>query len=309
MREARARVLEAGDAVAQRLLGRRGEPGAAARDRPPPATAPTALASNAAPTRSSADSRSRPVSSPVASCTSSPPGGFGLDRSSPASPAPSRWRTRRARGVREQDGILRAHRRERGVDRIALDRGLRRTIPLLLVPAATADPLAGSCRASRLGHRGHDLVPAARRGEVENRQRVAEAHEVTVPFDEAGHGEPALELDDARRGPIQRAISASDPTTAISAPRIAIACASGRASSSGDDLAAAQHEIGGCRGARALSVSDQRDRAGDRDGYRSAEPDDRAWCRAAHGISSVGWASGRSGNYRQSSMAKIADRL
>ena len=101
-----------------------------------------------------------------------------------------------ARGVREQHGVLGARGGERRVHRVAFDRGPRRRRPLLLMPAATADPLTGGRRTRRRRDRGDDLVPAPRRGEVEHGQRVAEAHEVTMALDEAGNDQPAAELDE-----------------------------------------------------------------------------------------------------------------
>ncbi len=123
-REARARVLEAGDAVAQRLLAgeahleaqlaidlrRRCAPIALARARRPPD-----------PARSRAGD---PVSSPAASRTSSPPGGSALDRSSPAS-ASARALANAAwpQACVSRTGFSGLDGGERRVHRVAFDRG------------------------------------------------------------------------------------------------------------------------------------------------------------------------------------------
>ena len=103
-------------------------------------------------------------------------------------------------GMPQADRILRAGRRERGVQRHAIHVRLGRRSPLLLVPAAPGHPLTRRRLGGRVPDHPDDVVPAGGGGEVENHLRAAQAHVMPVPLDEAGNHQPAAELDDLRGG-------------------------------------------------------------------------------------------------------------
>ena len=105
-----------------------------------------------------------------------------------------------SRRVAEQHRVVRAHRRQRCVGRVALDRRIGWGVPLLLVPAAAPDPLPRLGFGRRLGDHGHDRVPVGGVVEVEDRLAVAQAHVVPVPLDEPGHDEAAAQLDNLGLG-------------------------------------------------------------------------------------------------------------
>src|SRR5690606_12173149 len=71
-------------------------------------------------------------------------------------------------------------------------------VPLLLMPAAPQDPRTrlglGRCRTDH----SHDVVPGTRLCKIEHHLRLPETHNMSVPFDEAGPGELAFEVDDLR---------------------------------------------------------------------------------------------------------------
>jgi hypothetical protein len=67
------------------------------------------------------------------------------------------------------------------------------------VPPVADDPFARPRGARGLGDARHDLVPRARRGEIELLLHLAEPREVPVSLDEAGNRQPPSEVDHARR--------------------------------------------------------------------------------------------------------------
>jgi hypothetical protein len=104
-----------------------------------------------------------------------------------------------AAGVGEHDRVRGRDLAQGVMERQALDVGHGRPVPLVLVPAPAADPFPGLGRPGRLGDEGHDLVPRAGLGQVEDGQGLAEAGEVAVALDEARDGERTAEVDDLRR--------------------------------------------------------------------------------------------------------------
>jgi hypothetical protein len=80
--------------------------------------------------------------------------------------------------------------------RKALDGRLRRTRPLLLVPAAPDDPLAGPRACHGVRHDLNDLVPAGGGQKIENEPGLADAGEMPVSLDETGHRELSAQLQD-----------------------------------------------------------------------------------------------------------------
>src|SRR5204863_5129967 len=80
----------------------------------------------------------------------------------------------------------------------ALDVGLGRFVPLLLVPAAPQDPGAGLRLLGRRGYHGHDLVPRPGAAEVQVHLGLAKAQEMSVPFDEARDSQMAAQIDHLR---------------------------------------------------------------------------------------------------------------
>ena len=103
-------------------------------------------------------------------------------------------------GVLEKHRIVRRYLAERVVNRKALDVGLGHRRPLLLMPAASANPLARFRVGGGVGHQRHDLAPARRRHQVDHHARLTEAHEVAVAFDEARHGREPTQIDDLSGG-------------------------------------------------------------------------------------------------------------
>ncbi len=102
-------------------------------------------------------------------------------------------------GVGEKDGVQRRDPGKALVDRQPLDRGLRRPVPLLLVPAPAENPVAGlGVSYGDLDH-GDDLVPVGGPGQVERHLGESEVGEVAVAFDESGNRQPAVQVDDLGR--------------------------------------------------------------------------------------------------------------
>ena len=101
-------------------------------------------------------------------------------------------------GAREDHGVVGRHGRERLVRGKAAhgSRGGRR--PLLLVPAASVDPLAGGPALDGSRDPRHHLGVARRPHEVDVEAREADAEEVRVRVLEAGNQRPALQVHDAR---------------------------------------------------------------------------------------------------------------
>jgi hypothetical protein len=106
--------------------------------------------------------------------------------------------------VDEQHRIVRGDGRERTVVRIAIAIGLRGDDPLLLMPAAADQPVAGRGALRGGGHQGDNLVPSTGRCEVHVHAQAAQCEKVAVPFDEAGEGGPAAEFNHPRPRADQR---------------------------------------------------------------------------------------------------------
>ncbi len=105
-----------------------------------------------------------------------------------------------AAGVLEDHRVVGRHLAERVVDGEALDVGLRHRGPLLLVPAASANPFARLGRGGGVGDELHDLVPTRDVHQVDDHARLAQAHEVAMPLDEAGHGGETAQVHDLGGG-------------------------------------------------------------------------------------------------------------
>ena len=106
-----------------------------------------------------------------------------------------------AAGVLEDDRVAGRGRAQGLVSGEAFHRGLGAAVPLLLVPAAPADPLPGPRLARGLLDHGHDLVPVLHAREIQDDAGVTHAGEVAVGLDEAGHCAAALEVDHLRPDP------------------------------------------------------------------------------------------------------------
>jgi hypothetical protein len=150
--------------------------------------------------------------------------------------------------VAEHDGVVGAHGAQRRVQRHAVDVGRRDARPFLLVPSASANPLAGTGARGRVADHADDVVPAAGFGEIEDRLRFAEVGEVAVALDEAGHQQSSRELDDPRTGadmPANLAVGTDgdDPAVAHRDRLRFGACGIDR-----HHVPAEEHEVGGRRG-------------------------------------------------------------
>ena len=99
-------------------------------------------------------------------------------------------------GVPQQDRVDGRHRTERVVERQPLDTGRWRRVPLVLMPAATADELAGAGASGRILDQRYDVRPARGAPQIELQRRVADSQEVAVPLDEPRNREAAVEIDD-----------------------------------------------------------------------------------------------------------------
>ena len=148
-----------------------------------------------------------------------------------------------AAGVRQPDRVVRRHAAERVVQRKAFDVRGRHLRPLFLVPAAADDPFAGLRLLRRVADHADDLVPVLGGAELQVARRLADAGEVHVRVDEAGHGERALEVDHAgARADVALDVlvrSERDDRVAVDGERL---CLRARLVD-GDDLPAAQHQI------------------------------------------------------------------
>ena len=154
--------------------------------------------------------------------------------------------------VGEPHRIVRRHAAQRVVQRKAFDVGRRDFRPLLLVPAAAEDPLAGPRGLRRFRHHADDVVPVLRGGELQVARRFADAGEVHVRIDEPGRGERALQVDHAgvRADVRLNVLIGTEGDDRVAAdrhrlrlrPRIV----------DGDDRPAAQHEVGRRDGGRRL---------------------------------------------------------
>ena len=101
-------------------------------------------------------------------------------------------------GALEDDRVVGRDGGERVVGREAADGPGRRRVPLALVPAAAADPLAGPARLHGLRHPLDHLGVAARAHEVHVEAREADPEQVRVRVVEAGDDGAAREVEDAR---------------------------------------------------------------------------------------------------------------
>ena len=99
-------------------------------------------------------------------------------------------------GVPQQDRVDGRHRTKRVVERQPLDTGRWRRVPLVLMPAATADELAGAGASGRILDQRYDVRPARGAPQIELQRRVADSQEVAVPLDEPRNREAAVEIDD-----------------------------------------------------------------------------------------------------------------
>ncbi len=150
-----------------------------------------------------------------------------------------------AAGVGEDHRVVGRDGAQRVVEGEALHVGLGHLGPLVLVPAAAADPLARLGVRRGRGHHGDDVVPGFGLSEVELELGVADAREVGVALDEAGNGEVSFEVEDlggfADQGlDVGAAAHRDDPAVAGGQ-----GLGFGAFVVHGDDLAVDQHEIGG----------------------------------------------------------------
>ena len=105
-----------------------------------------------------------------------------------------------AAGVRQPHRVVRRDAAEGFVQRKAFDVGRRRRRPLLLMPAAAQDPLARPRAFRGIANHADDVVPVLGGPAASGFSRgFANAGEMRVRVDEAGYGERALQIDDARR--------------------------------------------------------------------------------------------------------------
>ncbi len=98
--------------------------------------------------------------------------------------------------VRQHHGICRRHMAERGFGWKSLHARRRWRLPLLLMPAATVDPLAWLRGLSGGLDHCQNVVPRLRRREFEHELRLADAGEVPVSFDEPRDDELPSRVDD-----------------------------------------------------------------------------------------------------------------
>ena len=102
--------------------------------------------------------------------------------------------------VGEKHGVVGRHRVERRMGGKPFDVRLGRSRPLLLVPAASDDPLArlgASSRRPRPSPRSASQLVAVH--QVQTELRLADAGEMAVPLDESGDDELPLQIDHLRR--------------------------------------------------------------------------------------------------------------
>ena len=142
---------------------------------------------------------------------------------------------------------------EFGVGRVTIDIGLGFFQPLFLVPAPADNPLARGRRLDGGLHLGHDVVPGFGAGEVEHHFGLAQAGEMPVTFDEAGHGHLPFEIDDLGFF----ADKLGNGFVAADSDDFAAARGQGLHERSvvvdGDDFAVAEHKI--CAGLGAIALS------------------------------------------------------
>ncbi len=153
--------------------------------------------------------------------------------------------------VGQQHRVGRRRQAQLGVQRQAADRWVGRRRPLLLVPAASDDPLAGLGRGRRLGDHRHDRGPVRRLPQVELHLRPAQGQEVAVGLDQPGHRHRAGEVEDLGLGSDQGAhlvLGADrDDQVAPRGERLRLWLEAVH----GDDRAPEHHEVGRLRAATA----------------------------------------------------------
>ena len=160
-------------------------------------------------------------------------------------------------GVREEHRICRAHLTQAMVGRdpiIGLG-GCR--IPTLLVPSPPRDPCTGLRGCGRLGHDGHDLVPAGGPGKIEDHPGLTQPQKMSVPFNEPrGHHTP-IQLDHSGAPPRQSldCLAASYRQNATISDRHALSL--GRLGIHRDDGTTHQNEVGGVRVVRATAAQEE----------------------------------------------------
>src|SRR5580704_12384636 len=76
--------------------------------------------------------------------------------------------------------------------------GRRLDVPLLLMPAAADDPIAGLRFFHRGRYHGDDLIPALRVAQVEIHFHLSDTGEVTMAFDEPRNRQMTVEIDHLR---------------------------------------------------------------------------------------------------------------
>ena len=159
--EALAGVLERRDALLERWPARPARSAGAHRRRALRASCFAIHAASASSARSDAVSRSTPIGRPARSFRMSPPGGLFVARGDAGLLHRLRVHVGGvAAGVFEDHRVVRRHLAERVVEGEALDVRLRHRGPLLLVPAAAADPLARLRLRGRVADQAHDLAPS-----------------------------------------------------------------------------------------------------------------------------------------------------
>ncbi len=150
-------------------------------------------------------STNTPVASPVEVRMISPPAGAFVSRVIPFDAiafalARTAWPSARS----SDDRVVGRGRGERGLGGEAAHRPRRRRVPLALVPAAPADPLAGPSGLHGLCHPLDHLGVAARAHEVHVEPREADPEHVRVRVVEAGDDGAAREVEHARPRTDQR---------------------------------------------------------------------------------------------------------
>ena len=132
--------------------------------------------------------------------------------------------------------------------RKSLDVGRRPRVPLLLVPAATVDPLAGLGGLDPFGDHRHDPVPGLRVHQLQAQLRRPDAGEVPVTLDETRDHELPLDVDHLGLRTDEfldlRAAANGDDPAASNRDRLGVRCSL----LDGHDLAVRQDEIGGVDG-------------------------------------------------------------
>ena len=101
-----------------------------------------------------------------------------------------------AAGVNQHDRVIGRCGAERVMHRQSFDELVLARLPLVLVPAAPDDPLAGRGFGGRIRNHGNDLGETLRVTKIKDQQRTAEARVMTMAFDEARYHHLAVDVDD-----------------------------------------------------------------------------------------------------------------